>query len=50
MEVLKAIESLQGKITMIVVAHRLSTLQGCRQICRLGNTELTQTRNFRENA
>jgi ATP-binding cassette subfamily C protein len=36
MEVLKAIESLQGTITMIVVAHRLSTIEGCRKVCRLG--------------
>jgi ABC-type multidrug transport system fused ATPase/permease subunit len=35
-EVLKAIESLQGTITMIVVAHRLSTIEGCRKVCRLG--------------
>jgi ATP-binding cassette subfamily C protein len=35
-EVLKAIESLQGTITMIVVAHRLSTIQGCETVCKLG--------------
>src|SRR4029077_12949910 len=40
MEVLKAIESLQGTITMIVVAHRLSTIQGCGNICRLSSEML----------
>ncbi|MDX2110998.1 MAG: ABC transporter ATP-binding protein [Verrucomicrobiota bacterium] len=35
-EVIKAIESLRGKVTMIVVAHRLSTIQGCNTVCRLG--------------
>jgi ATP-binding cassette subfamily C protein len=39
-EVLKAINALQGTITMIVVAHRLSTIQGCGNICRLGNEKL----------
>jgi ATP-binding cassette, subfamily B, bacterial PglK len=43
MDVLKAIESLQGKITMIVVAHRLSTIEACTQVLRLGvNDETSQ--------
>jgi ATP-binding cassette subfamily C protein len=40
MEVLKAIESLQGTITMIVVAHRLSTIRACRKVCQLGSQML----------
>jgi ATP-binding cassette, subfamily B, bacterial PglK len=35
MEVLKAIESLQGTITMIVIAHRLSTVEHCDSVARL---------------
>lgn len=34
-EVMRAIERLRGSITMIVVAHRLSTLSNCDRICRL---------------
>ena len=36
MEVLKAIESLQGTITMIVIAHRMSTVERCDSVARLG--------------
>lgn len=36
-EVMRAIESLHGTITMIVVAHRLTTLAGCDAICRIAN-------------
>lgn len=34
-EVMKAIQSLKGKITMIIIAHRLSTIESCDQVCRL---------------
>jgi len=36
-EVMRAIESLHGTITMIVIAHRLTTLSGCDAICRIVN-------------
>jgi ABC-type bacteriocin/lantibiotic exporter with double-glycine peptidase domain len=36
-EVMKAIQSLKGKITMIIIAHRLSTIESCDQVCRIGN-------------
>jgi len=36
-EVMRAIEQLHGKITLIAVAHRLSTLNGCAFICRIGD-------------
>ncbi|MBQ4337234.1 MAG: ABC transporter ATP-binding protein [Lentisphaeria bacterium] len=31
----KALESLQGKITMLVIAHRLSTVENCDRVIRL---------------
>lgn len=34
-EVMKAIESLQGTVTLIVIAHRLSTIEKCDRVCRL---------------
>ena len=37
-EVMRAIQNLHGTITMIVVAHRLSTLDGCDQILRVGGS------------
>jgi ATP-binding cassette subfamily C protein len=49
-EVLKAINALQGTITMIVVAHRLSTIQGCGNICRLGNEKLKPETKTAENS
>ena len=35
-EVMRAIHALRGTLTMIVIAHRLSTTEGCDAICRLG--------------
>ena len=35
-EVMRAIENLRGKVTLIIVAHRLSTIEGCRERLRLG--------------
>lgn len=34
-EVMKAIKQLQGQVTMLVIAHRLSTLEGCDRIIDL---------------
>jgi ATP-binding cassette subfamily C protein len=43
MEVLKAIESLQGTITMIVIAHRLSTVEHCDSVARLENGSVVRS-------
>ncbi|NDE17702.1 ATP-binding cassette domain-containing protein, partial [bacterium] len=37
-EVMRAINSLCGRVTMIIVAHRLSTIEGCRARIRLSST------------
>ena len=34
--VMKAIESLSGELTILIIAHRLSTLKNCTQIVELG--------------
>jgi len=38
-EVMKAINALQGTMTMIIIAHRLSTIAGCDSVCRLSSQE-----------
>jgi ATP-binding cassette subfamily C protein len=35
-EVMKTIRALQGRMTMITIAHRLVTLEGCDRIIRMG--------------
>ena len=35
--VMEAIESLQGSITMVIIAHRLTTLKKCDRIYKIGN-------------
>jgi ABC-type multidrug transport system fused ATPase/permease subunit len=32
---MKAIESLRGELTILIIAHRLSTLKKCNKIIRL---------------
>lgn len=39
--VMEAIESLQGKMTMLIIAHRLSTIQNCDVVYRVENGRVT---------
>ena len=40
--VMEAIESLQGKITMIIIAHRLTTISGCDYIYKVDGGKITE--------
>ena len=41
-EIVEEIKHLKGKITMIVIAHRLTTVQHCDRIYRLENCEIKE--------
>jgi ATP-binding cassette, subfamily B, bacterial PglK len=47
-EVTRAIESLQGTRTVIVIAHRLSTVQGCSRLIFLREGRVTATGTYEE--
>ena len=42
-EVMDAIKSLKGSITMIIIAHRLSTVAHCDRVFRMTNGRLSET-------
>ena len=44
----KAIESLSGNKTLIVIAHRLTTLAGCDQIYAMEKGQIIQTGSYQE--
>lgn len=39
--VMEAIDSLQGKMTMLIIAHRLSTIQNCDIVYKVDNGQVT---------
>lgn len=41
-EVMKAVDALQGRKTIIIVAHRLSTVEQCDRLCRLESGRVVQ--------
>jgi ATP-binding cassette subfamily C protein len=47
-EVIRAIESLQGEKTLIVIAHRLSTVRGCQRLVFLRDGRIQATGRFDE--
>ena len=47
-EIVEEIERLKGKKTMIVIAHRLSTLQHCDRIYELKNGSITNCGKYQE--
>ena len=38
--IMSAIDSLQGQVTMVIVAHRLTTVKNCDLIYEVNHTEL----------
>jgi ABC-type multidrug transport system fused ATPase/permease subunit len=46
--VMAAIESLSDQLTILVIAHRLSTLKNCTQIVELGGGGITRTGTYDE--
>ncbi len=47
-EVMSAIESLDGELTIILIAHRLTTLQKCSQIFELSQGDVKATGTYQE--
>lgn len=45
---MRAVESLQGEITMISIAHRLTTVRGCNVICVLVNGKISEAGTYDE--
>ena len=43
LEIVEEIKHFKGKKTMIVIAHRLTTVQHCDRIYRLENGEIVET-------
>ena len=43
--VMEAVESLQGKVTLIIVAHRLSTIRKCDVVYEIKDGKATQKEN-----
>ena len=47
-EVMKAIEEIGEEITVLIIAHRLTTLKGCDKIVKLGKKHTTHVGNYQE--
>jgi ABC-type multidrug transport system fused ATPase/permease subunit len=46
--VMQAINSLSGKLTILIVAHRLSTLKNCTQIVELKSGKIAKIGTYRD--
>jgi len=47
-EVMKAIEEIGKEITVLIIAHRLTTLKGCDKIVKLGKNHTVHVGNYQE--
>lgn len=48
LQVMKAINSLDNKLTVLIIAHRLSTLKNCDTIYKLSNGAIAQFGNYQQ--
>ena len=47
-EVMKAIEGLEGKLTVLIIAHRITTLKKCDQIIELNSNMSFRLRKYED--
>jgi len=47
-EIVKAINNLHGKVTLVVVAHRYSTIKSCDVLYKIVNGKLTESGTYKE--
>ena len=45
---MQAVQALQGSKTVVIVAHRLSTVEYCDRLYRIENSRLTEQGTFEE--
>ena len=48
MSVMSAIERMPGNLTVLIIAHRLSTLRSCTQVVELGGGKVLQVGTYQE--
>ena len=47
-EIIDEIRKLKGKVTMVVIAHRLTTLQHCDEIYKISNGRISEKYNYED--
>ena len=47
-EIIDEIRKLKGKVTMVVIAHRLTTLQHCDEIYEISNGRISEKYNYED--
>ena len=47
-EIIDEIRKLKGKVTMVVIAHRLTTLQHCDEIYEISNGKISEKYNYQD--
>ena len=45
-EVMQTIDTLSGNLTLIVIAHRVSTLRSCHPICVIDEGQISKVERF----